>query len=344
MNTPAAHGQVPARSEVITLGETMLCLSSAQRHLLANDRRLSVSVGGAESNTAIGLRRLGIPVTWISVVGQDAAGEAVMSALAAEGVDLSHVRRSATNPTGLMIRQLHSEQDSSVTYYRASSAASTLNTADIDTSLIERAPVLHLTGINLALGDGPRQAALRAMSIAKDAGVLVTFDPNHRPRLWSSATAAQELRLVLPFVDHLLCNEAEARLITGADDIDQAAAWLLKAGPGTVIIKRGREGCIAHVAACRYDVPAWPVERPVDPVGAGDAFNAGWIYGHLRQLPAVEALHLASWVAAHVVAHPGDYEGFPAQAIHSGWRDHPSRVLQQENQEINEEPPAVGRS
>jgi len=94
---------------------------------------------------------------------------------------------------------------------------------------------------------------------------------------------------------------------------------LARRGPGAVIVKRGVAGAIALVDGALLAVPAAPAPAPVDPVGAGDAFNAGWIHGRLHGLGPATAIELAAFVAAGVVQHPGDYEGFPDRRTTDGW-------------------------
>lgn len=295
--------------EVVTVGETLVCFSPADAGLFSETDLARWSFGGAESNTAIGLARLGVSVAWVSRLGTDPFGDHITAVLGAESVDVTAVRRDPERPTGLMLKERPSAHESRVRYYRSCSAASRLSPEDLPLGLFAGARLLHLTGITPALGDGPRATVEEAVRLARAGGLTTTFDPNYRPALWSADAARETYLRLLPDVDHLLCNESEARLITGREDLDDAMADLADRGPSVVIVKCGERGAYARLPSGLVHVAPVPT-RALDSVGAGDAFNAGWIAGHLRHDDDV-ALATGAWTAAQVVAHPGDFEGAP---------------------------------
>lgn len=296
--------------DVLTIGEALLCLAPPNGPL-ASAGVLQKSVGGAELNTAVGLARLGNDVSWYSRLSDDAVGDAVLDALTKENVDVSLVRRVSGAPTALMLKDRISEHDVDVLYYRRDSAATGMQAGDVQISDLQRARLLHVTGIGLAIGQGPRELLTWALAEASSLGKIVTYDPNIRPRIIGSARAREMNLEVLPFVNDFLCNESEARIISGCEDLAEAAAFIADHGPQTVIIKLGANGALVHHQGTDINVEAWPAPKPVDPVGAGDAFNAGWIHARLKNLSVEEGLTLAAYVAAQVVQHPDDYEGFP---------------------------------
>ncbi|MGC7101808.1 sugar kinase [Amycolatopsis lurida] len=173
---------------VVTLGETMALLSTPPWGRVTGGSALPVGIGGAESNVAIGLARLGVPATWISRVGEDALGELVTREIRAEGVRVL-AGTDAEAPTGLMLKELRDGKPRRVRYYRRGSAASRLSRSDIDPGVIQRAGVVHLTGITAALGPGPRDVLRHVIELAHDAGTLVSFDVNHRATLWTDEQA-----------------------------------------------------------------------------------------------------------------------------------------------------------
>jgi 2-dehydro-3-deoxygluconokinase len=316
MTQPAAVATVPGVPEVVTLGESLVCFSPADAGLFSETHTARWSFGGAESNTAIGLARLGVSVAWVSRLGADAFGDHIAASIAAESVDVSAVGRDPHRPTALMLKERPSTHHSRVTYYRSTSAASQLGPEHLPAGLFENARLLHLTGITPALGARPSAAVDEALRLARANGLTVTFDPNHRPALWSADEARATYLRLLGNVDHLLCNEEEARLITGRDDLLDAVADLADRGPSIVIVKRGERGAYAHLPSGAVHVEPVPVQA-VDSVGAGDSFNAGWIAGYLRHDVEV-ALATGAWTAAQVVANPGDFEGAPSLIA---WRD-----------------------
>ncbi len=300
--------------DVVTVGEGLVCLAPTGTQPLSEATMLEKTYGGAELNTAIGLSRLGVGAQWVSRVGADGFGAEMLGILAGEGVGTDHVRTVPGRVTGLMVKERLDAEQVSVAYYRAESATATMTPDDLPVEVIADARLVHLTGIGLALGGGPAATTRRALELCGAGDAICTFDPNYRHLLWRPEDARAAYLSVLPSVDHLLCNEREAMLITGAADIAVAAAELAELGPTTVIVKRGAHGAYALVDGTEHHVPAAHVSAPVDTVGAGDAFNAGWIFGVLNSCPASESLRIATWAAARVVEHPGDYAGFPSHA------------------------------
>jgi 2-dehydro-3-deoxygluconokinase len=300
------------RVDVVTAGETMLCLSPYAASAFSGTDLCRRGYGGAESNTAIALARLGVATAWFSRVGADPFGDELLVTLAHEGVHTAGVLRDPDRQTGVMFKERPTVHESRVRYYRAGSAACQLGSGDVAGLPLDGARLLHLTGITCALGSGPREFVTGAMERARAAGLTVTFDPNYRPALWSPAAARAEYRRLLPLVDQLLLNESEAALIVDETDPVAAARRLQGAGPRVVVLKRGREGAVAAADDLVLSVGAYPVTA-IDSVGAGDAFNAGWIYGQIQHRPPADALPVAAWVAARVAAHAGDYEGAPVR-------------------------------
>lgn len=304
--------------DVLTLGEVMACFSPDPA-ATGDDVLFRRSVGGAEANTAVGLARLGDSVAWISRVSTDPLGAVVLDALRTEGVDVSRVIPVEDAQTGVMVKERVDPHEVRVFYYRAGSAASGLRPGDVPDDAVRDSRLFHVTGITLALGTAPRRLAIQTAERARECGSRVTFDLNFRPKLVSAHDARRFTQQILPFVDDLLCNEGEAELLTGRLDPAGAAVELAGRGPGAVIVKRGPAGAVALVDGTLLTVPAAPAPAPVDPVGAGDAFNAGWIHGRLHGLEPAAAMELAAFVAAGVVQHPADYDGFPDRRTTDGW-------------------------
>ncbi|MFA9446383.1 sugar kinase [Egicoccus sp. AB-alg6-2] len=305
--------------DLVTLGETLVCLTGQETGRIETVRTFRKSIGGAESNTAIGLARLGLASSWISAVSNDGFGEEILKLLRGEGVDVDGVARRP-EPTGLMVKERRAPGDVRVHYYRQGSAASCLEPDDIVAERITAARRLHVTGVTLALGAAPRQAVERAVEIAAAAGMSISFDPNLRLKLWSVDEAIDACRAVFPYVTDLLCNEQEAMLLARTDTLDAAVETLMGHGFPTIVIKRGELGAIGYRDGDVVHQQAWPVQA-VDSVGAGDAFNAGYLYGQLTDLSFKRSIEVGNWAASHVVAHLGDYEGFPTAADYRIWVD-----------------------
>jgi 2-dehydro-3-deoxygluconokinase len=311
------HGPIVLTSalDVVTLGESMVLLLAEQAGPMREATTFRRYIAGAESNLAIGLSRLGHAAGWFSRVGDDEFGRAVVFRIRGEGVDTSHVLSDATAPTGLVIRERRDVGPIEQVYYRRGSAASRMSPADLDAAYLTSARFLHLTGITPALSESCRETVFAAASIARAAGVTVVVDPNYRAKLWDPPEAREVLRSLATHCDILLPGMDEALLLTGQSDPETAARELHGLGPQLVVIKLGAQGALAldgnsHVTRSS----AVPVERIIDPVGAGDAFAAGLLSGFLRGFELADALGLANRCGALAMTSPGDMEALPRWA------------------------------
>jgi len=303
----------PAPADVVTFGETMAALRAQGALRLGGN--LGLSVAGAESNVAIGLARLGHRVRWAGRVGADELGALVLRTLRAEGIDTDHaVVDDSGRPTGLLLTEPRLGTLTRVSYYRAGSAGSVVSPADVLSALAPGSRVLHLTGITPALGPSAADAVLAAATTAREAGITVCLDVNHRSRLWTTDRARTALRPLLPHTDLLIASEDELPLVQerpGAGE-SEAVHSILAAGVGEVVVKRGARGATSFTAEGTTDRAARQVDA-VDLVGAGDAFVAGYLSGLLDGTDIPARLHRAVTTAAFAVATRGDWEGLPTR-------------------------------
>lgn len=297
--------------ELVTLGETMTLFLAEQSGPLREAVTFRKLIAGAESNVAIGVSRLGHSSGWIGRVGADELGRAILFRLRGEGVDLACAKPDADAPTGLLVRERREVGPIEVAYYRRGSAASRLSPDDLDEAYIRAARALHLTGITPALSASCRAATFAAAEIARGAAVPVVLDPNVRLKLWSAEEARATLRELARFADVLLPGQEEAELLTGERHPEAAARALLDLGPALVVVKVGASGCLSVSGEEVLRAPALPLARVVDPVGAGDAFAAGFHAGRLRGMSLSETLWLANRCAGLSMTVPGDTEGLP---------------------------------
>ena len=197
-------------------------------------------------------------------------------------------------------------------YYRKTSAASTLSCEDIDEDYIKDAKILHLTGITPALSESAREAVFRAIDIAKSNGVLVSFDPNIRLKLWTIDEAKEVLLKIACKADIIMPGLDEAELLLGLTDRDEVCDYFLSKEAKIVAIKLGADGCYIksrdEAALCKgYNVS--DIIR--DTVGAGDGFAAGFLAGYLENLPLNEIGEYANGVGAMATLANGDMTGYP---------------------------------
>ena len=300
-------------SEIITIGETMTAFTSTQEVPLRYADRFGKHCVGAESNTAIALCRLGHGVKWVSRLGDDEFGRYILQQLRGEGVDTGHVAFDPEAPTGVMFKEVRAAGETRVLYYRAGSAFSRFSAADVPAQEIENARLLHLTGIFPALSESCREAAFRAAEIAKENGVLFSFDPNIRFKLWSIEEARPVLTRLLRLCDIALLGQAEAEQILGTKTEEESVDALLKMGVSRIGLKLGARGAVAADADRFFRLPPHPA-AVVDTVGAGDAFNAGFLCGVLEDKPLKDCGVLGNVMGSFAVEGKGDTETLPTRA------------------------------
>lgn len=306
----------PAREQtggagVVTFGEPLVAGLPGDPLPIEQSPALRLHAGGAELNFAIGVRRLGVPSTLVGHVGDDPPGRLIRQVLAAEGVDISRltVRR---RPTGLYLREWLPDHTRRPYYYRAGSAAASFGPADWPADL-PGARWLHLTGVTPALSESCRDACTAALDWARSAGIPVSFDPNYRPALWDIGTARDALRPLIAGCDVLLIGLDEAGLLYGAHTVAEAATMAAALGPQVVVVKQGAAGASAWRDGQLLSEPALAAAA-TDPVGAGDAFDAGCMAALLAGRPLAHALALGAYCGAKVAEIPGEHAGFPRHA------------------------------
>ena len=310
---PDTGSTVTTLSEVVTLGETMALMKAATPGPLAFTESLRLGIGGAESNVAIALRRLGTSVTWVGRVGADSLGDLVLRELMAEGIDVE-CSRDPGAPTGLMIKEHRTNETAKVWYYRSGSAGSRLAPEHLPERKIAAARLLHITGITPALSASAAEAVQSAIDCAKTAGTLVSLDLNYRSALWTKHAAAEAFRALVRQADVVFAGDDEAAIVVGeAADPLELARRLAELGPGQAVIKLGALGCVALVDGQEYRQDAVPV-RAVDTVGAGDAFVGGYLAELLDGQPVRQRLLTAVRTGAYACLVSGDWEGMPRRS------------------------------
>ena len=315
--------------DVLCLGETMAMFVPAEPGPPAEVTTWHRAVGGAESNVACHVAALGLRSAWVGAVGVDAFGTAVVAAVASFGVDVSGVVVDPERPTGLYVKERDASA-SPVRYYRRGSAASAMGPSLLGSLPLDRARVVHTSGITPALSDSCRALAL-ALAAAPRRFTL-SFDLNWRPALWTGRDPSV-LRDLAAAADVVFVGADEAALVW--DVVEPAAIRALLPEPATLVVKHGAAGATLVEGDDVLFEPALRVDV-VEPVGAGDAFAAGFLCatlaggpprrrlraGHLRAATALRTHHdvgpslppefvtamlgasEAEWAAAHVTGTP----------------------------------------
>nr|WP_154924115.1 sugar kinase [Microbacterium testaceum] len=299
---------------VLTFGETMALVTAQDLGSWETVSHARVSIGGADSNVAIGLARLGVSVRWIGRVGDDALGRRVERDIRSEGVDTRAIT-DGSGPTGVMFKERRTPAHTRVSFYRSGSAGSRLVPSDISDDDIARAEVVLVNGVTASLSDTAEATALSVASRAKAAGTTVAFDVNHRPSLWIDRDPRPLYLEIARHADVLFAGEEEARLLRG--DVKQSSREALRRlsdiGPSEVVLKSGARGAMTLVAGRVIHQRAVPI-TPVDTVGAGDAFVAGYLAERIAGGDHGARLERGTQCGAFACLGPGDWESLPRRA------------------------------
>jgi 2-dehydro-3-deoxygluconokinase len=304
--------------DVVTLGEVMALFSPTTAEPLRFARQFELRWGGAEVNFAIALTRLGLQAGLLSLLGDDEMGRLILHGARGEGVDVSRVQLLAGRRTGLYLKQFVAGR-TEVFYYREGSAASRLGPDDLDPEYFRQARWLHLTGITAALSDSCLAALWRALDLAEQYGLTISFDPNMRFKLWSLAEARAALTPLMQRCDVLLAGEEELLPLLGLTEREAAIQTVLGWRRPMLALKLGAEGALIATPTERVISPGLVLEQIVDPVGAGDGFDAGFVAGQLMGWDLAASARLGNIVGASALGIRGDFEAYPTLAEAQAW-------------------------
>jgi 2-dehydro-3-deoxygluconokinase len=299
----------------ICLGEAMIMLAAETGAPLEDVETFRRSVGGAECNVAGGLAALGIPTGWVSRLGADGFGRHVLRDLESRGVDVGGVEDDPLRPTGLYVKHTIGAR-TRMHYYRSGSAAAAMNADFLDRTAVRNrlvgAELVHTTGITAAISTTAAALLDRLAALRDTLGFTLSVDLNWRPALWRDTDPAPLWRL-LRAADVVLIGADEAMLFAGTNDPQELRQLF---GPrSTLVVKSDSHVALALEPSGRStSVPALTVDV-VEPVGAGDAFAAGYLAGTLEGLPMEQRLRSGHLSAAAVLAVPDDHAAPPQPVV-----------------------------
>lgn len=296
-----------AQAEIVCMGEPMIEFNQTGR-----DGHYLRGHGGDTSNCAIAAARAGASAGMFTALGQDEFGDSLMRLWAENGVDSSHVIRSAEAHTGVYFVH-HGENGHSFSYLRAGSAASRIGPVDVPHDYVGKARILHASGISLAISASACDAVFEAMSSAKEAGALVSFDTNLRLRLWPLTRARAMIEAAMAMTDIALPGLEDAEQLLGLSDPNIIADHYLKLGAKVVALTLGSKGCLVATADERRRVAGIPVQA-VDATGAGDTFDGNFLAEYLRVGDPFAAARFANGAAALATQGHGAVAPMPRRA------------------------------
>ncbi|MGC8666882.1 MAG: PfkB family carbohydrate kinase [Chthonomonadales bacterium] len=285
---------------VVTLGEALIDFVALEAGVGVGEATGFLKApGGAPANVAAGVARLGRPAAFLGKVGDDPFGRFLRDTLANAGVDVGGLRLDTNARTGLAFVSLTASGERDFCFFRNPSADMLYRPDEVDEARIRRGRILHFGSITL-IQEPSRAATLHAVDVARQAGLLVTFDPNLRPPLWPSLEEARRVILdALPSAHVIKVSEEELHFLTGNPDPSSSMDDLLAALPGVgmIVTTLGARGAMWKTRRSGGEAGA-PAVTPIDTTGAGDGFVAGLLVNMLDA--RVTPQHLQDLDAARI--------------------------------------------
>ncbi len=296
--------------DVITAGEILVEIIARKRDqgFDSPGEFLGPYPSGAPAIFIDQVARMCISCGIIARVGKDDFGRLNIYRLKEDNVDTSRIKVMEDSTTGTAFVTYSSDGRRSFIYHFVHSAAGRLCSKDIEPSYVKSAKFLHVMGCSLTATDSMRKAILKAVRIAANNGVSISFDPNIRPELLSAEKIRKVFQKILPQADIVLTGREEMFILTGTDTLSGGAAYLMDAGVKTVVVKKGADGAEVFEKELHTEIPPFKAQE-VDPTGAGDCFDGAFIASVVRGRSFSEAATAANAAGALAVRKTGPMEG-----------------------------------
>ena len=290
--------ELDLKQGIISLGEALIDFIPLDEQNTTYHK----SPGGAPANVAVGVARLGAKATFLGKVGADVLGRFLESTLKDYGVRTNQMLLSPDVPTGVVFVTNGEDGERSFDFYIDPSADRFLEVKDIDEEDLLSHKILHFGSISM-ISSPSKEATRHAVTLAKENGLFISYDPNVRLGLWRSEKDARETIISMLSEVHLLkISEEELEFITGEQEIESGVRKLKSYNIPFLIITMGGKGSNVYVGDQHRHVPAMKV-KAVDTTGAGDAFVSGILYslheysGDIHSLHIDEAFRMAQFAA-----------------------------------------------
>ena len=256
---------------IVALGECLIDFTPAgisSAGMLLFER----NPGGAPANMLVCASNLGRKVAFIGKVGSDMQGQFLNETICGAGVDTSSLIMTDDYFTTLAFVSIDEHGERSFAFARKPGADTQLTVDELDMDMLKNTDIFHIG--SLSMTDEPvRTTTVTAIKAAKEAGAIISYDPNYRPLLWESREAAQEqIRALLPYVDLVKISDDECEITTGYADPRKAAEYLKAQGVSCVVITIGAKGALISTGEGERMADGYKAQQVVDTTGAGDAF------------------------------------------------------------------------
>lgn len=250
---------------------------------------------------------LGVPTGYFATIGIDDFGKCVEDRLIKSGIRTDWIVRLSEWSTGVAFTHFRADGSREFIYHSGKAAVGQLGPEHLDRDALASCEWLHLCGNVLGISEKTRAASYEAVRIVKEAGGRISFDPNIRFELMKREEIWPLCRPIVEAAEIIFPSGAEAEQLTGVSGEDEACRALLKMGPRIVALKRGDQGSKIFTSQDEISVPSFPVEE-IDPTGAGDCFDAGFVYGMLHDWELAQCARFANALGALTVTKQGAME------------------------------------
>lgn len=294
--------------DIVPIGRMAIDFNPVDVHrTLAESTTFKKYLGGSPANIAVGLARLGKKVGFIGKVSDDRFGEYVVNYFNNEGIDTSNVSKCKNGESlGLTFTEILSPTESSILMYRDGVADLMLDVDDIDEEYIKNTKAIVVSGTALCQSPS-REAALKAVELAKKNNTIVIFDIDYRSYTWKNkdeiaiyySAVAKNSDIIIGSREEF--DLTEGLMVSNSTDSETANRWL-EYGNKIVVIKHGKEGSTAYTQdGNNYRIKPFPVKL-LKSFGGGDAYASAFLYGLLENWDIMDALEFGSASAAMLVA------------------------------------------
>ena len=303
--------------DVVALGELLIDFTMHGESEQGNNL-FEACPGGAPCNVLAMLNKLGKKTAFLGKVGQDQFGTLLKATLDDVGIDTSALYMDQEVNTTLAFVHTFPDGDREFSFYRNPGADMMLTADEVDEEFVKKAKIFHFGTLSMT-HDGVREATKKALKIAKDNGLVITFDPNLRPPLWSSLELAKEqMEYGFTYCDVLKISDNEIQFISGKEDYDEGIRYLQeKYQIPLILLTMGKDGSRAYYKDKRVEV-AGRVVKAIETTGAGDTFcgsSINYVLEHglenLTEENLKEMLSFANAAAALITTKKGAIRSMP---------------------------------
>ena len=263
-----------SKYDVTALGELLIDFTENGTSAQGNPV-LEANPGGAPCNVLSMLNRLGHKTNFIGKIGKDMFGDQLEAALKEVGIGTDGLKRDDEVHTTLAFVHTAPDGDREFSFYRNPGADMMLSEDDVDAEHIKNSTIFHFGSLSMT-DEVCRKATRKAIAIAEEAGILMSYDPNLREPLWKSMDLAKEqISYGLEHCNILKISDNEIQWLTGREDYDEGIGMVQeKYNIPLILLSLGKTGSRAYTKNCRVEVPAFIQENTIETTGAGDTFGA----------------------------------------------------------------------